>query len=514
MSNTLSPETMARLQQLGWAPPMSPSAPANPMPQAPPGATPPAQAASPPPSRIPQPVTPGARPGVPGYAPPQPSSSPRAQFIASQGSITPPKAHGVFDEGASGGAAPNSTLVPAHALSRVSPGVRSEFDSALAGERQGAEELGRAEVSANEKGADATDAMAVKTANNAAIEQAHNQERHDALNGQAEEYKRLQQEAASGKVDSNAWWGSRSGGQKALALVSIGLGQFGASMKGGNGNNVALQMINDHIAKNIDDQKESLANKHRSADAAGSLYKAKMAQFQDEHAAELATHATMLEQYKLTAQAEAQRAQSPVLAARTKELVAGLSLKQAEIHKDLEVWLQAGKRVSEAEIAKEAQAIGEAEANRGKPITPEEARSLALRFHAAGTGTGGLTGKGAPGAVDAGDVAGTAGKSTSALENPLNLISRQFSSTEAGQAQLANEQQNAPILGYVHKAFGARTPEAQEHIAAPFLRQPGDSQERLEQKHRGLLKMLAAAKKGAYSGDPGDYLDDDVEAEK
>lgn len=503
MANNISPETLAALRARGWIPPGPAQQPANPMP---------------PPSGTPAPAVPlNAQGGAvaPGAPPPPPSPPTLAQRLGPAATspaplIPPPKAQGDFVDpsaaGAGGGAQPKLELPKGHQTdggfaSTVSPGVRKELDEAGAGEALGALRTGEAESRANIRATAAIDAQAAAAQKLAQEQAIGERRRQDALTAQANDYKAMQEEAAKGQIDPDRWMGNHS---KALATVAMALGAFGSGLSRGRNPNWAADMVNQRISADIDAQKENIANKRKNAEASSNLYAMKLRQFGDERQAELATHAQLIEQYKLTAQAEAQRAQSPVMMAKAKQLTAQLDMEQAKLHAQLEKYVPPSGGGNEAELVKRTMELRDKAAANGHELSPQEARQVAIAE---------MTGQDhdAPGYAKApagskaeppdSAVAGTTGKSTA--WNPLRYIP----GTDAANTQLENEQQNAPILGYVHKAFGARTPEAQEHIAAPFLRQPGDSQARLEAKHRGLVKMLAAAKGGQYSGDPNDYLE-------
>jgi hypothetical protein len=91
----------------------------------------------------------------------------------------------------------------------------------------------------------------------------------------------LQKAVQNGQIDPDKYWNSRTSGQKASAIVSVILGGIGGGMSG-TGQNVALQMLNDHVNKDIDSQKVDLGKKE-------TLYSQNLAKYGQERAATAAT---------------------------------------------------------------------------------------------------------------------------------------------------------------------------------------------------------------------------------
>ena len=391
----LSPETMAMLRARGWVPPGPAQMPANPMPQPSPGS-------------VPAPVAPlnadgsayvprGRDPTAdqlaanvasrPPDAPPPAAPLAHAAALHDTAPMRPRKAEGAFDTPAGGAAAPTEqplTIPQGHATgggfrSTVSPGVRKELDEAGGAQAVGALRTGAEESRANDVAAKGLDEQADKLRTLALNTQLAERTRQDALTRQADEYKSMQDEAAKGQVNPERWYGE-GGHSKALATVAMALGAFGSGLSHGRNPNWAADLINHRIEQDIDAQKENIASKHKSVDEAGSLYRMKLQQFGDERSAEMAAHATMLEQYKLTATAEATRAQSPIMVAKAKQLVADLSMEQAKLHAKIEQYVPPSVTggLTEQQIQAEALHILHTGQENGKVIDPELARKTAI----------------------------------------------------------------------------------------------------------------------------------------
>lgn len=379
---------------------------------------------------------------------------------------------------------------PAHATSNVSPGVRGEFDTAMGQEREAALGLGRANAEGQTQQAATLDEMVHNLGAERFAAQERQQRRSAALDTQMADYKRLQDEAASQKINPNQWWGDKSGAEKALGIIGIILGGFG-----GPGNNVALKIMNDQTNASIDAQKHNMATKQHHADAAMNIYSQKMRQFGDEGAADLATRAQMIEQFKLQMQSEAAATGSKVAMAQANQAAGQLSLEQAKIHQQLETWHQTG---TAGGITKEDSARAAEFVKKGYP--PEKALQLAMSLRGVAPSEGlpavaGAGGKPSPEAAAAKQLGNTAvpealglGERIEAGASHLPLIGPAFQDTSGARKELAQDQANIPAYNAAHKG-GARTPEQQEHTYGALMYKNTDSPQRRAQKAR-LRKMV------------------------
>jgi|SRR5882724_852008 len=438
---------------------------------------------------------------------------------ASQGGGAP-RAEGVFDTQPSGGEAekapafalPAQKTTPAHSIGLVSPGIRNEYDTAM--QQRGAvpAQESTAQDTANQRMASLYEQQSAQLGKQMFAENAARQKRTEALDAQMNDYKRLQDEAANQKEDPGRWWGSKNAGEKVLGVIGIILG--GLSQGQGHGN-PALDLMNKSVDNDIAAQKANIVQKGKKSEVAYNIYAQKIKQFGDESAADLAARAQMLEQFKLQAQSEALRSQSPILQARAKDLGAQIQLEQAKLHQGLEHWQQGGtaggitaedqKRAFELYKSGQAvsmpQAIQAALALRGAAPT-QGLPTLVKPGHAGNPAAGDLansnlleSSKNAPEALGVGERI-TAGLSHLPGVGPL------FQGTEGARKELAIKAANTPVLGFAHKELGARTPEAQEHMAEALLIKPSDSEERIKQKYalralvaRGGMSAAEAAKR-------------------
>lgn len=87
--------------------------------------------------------------------------------------------------------------------------------------------------------------------------QAEMEQKRQALDA---EHQQLIQQYQSGKIDPHRVWGDMSTGNKILASVSMVLGGLGSGLSGGP--NVAMEVINKAIDRDIDAQKENMGKTH------------------------------------------------------------------------------------------------------------------------------------------------------------------------------------------------------------------------------------------------------------
>lgn len=422
------------------------------------------------------------------------------------------RAEGVFTNGPGGepGGAPETPqwkmppmkATPGKWGSTVSPGVRGEYDTAMTARAGAPNEEALAQDVANQQMAGVYDQQAEALGKQMFAQDAARRKRTEALDAQMGDYKRLQDEAANQKEDPGRWWGSKSAGEKMLGAIGIILGGLSAGQGKGN---PAMELMNKSIDQDIASQKANMAQKQKGADAALNIYSQKVRQFGDEDAADMATRAQMLEQFKLQTQSEALRSQSPVLQARAKELGAQIQLEQAKLHQGLEAWQKGGVAGG---ITPEDQKRAFELYKSGQAVSMDKAIQAALALRGVATtqglpvldksraaaGKGGTkedlanaelmeSSKNPPKALDTWD------RVTAGLSH-VPGIGRAFQGTEGARKEVAIEAGNTPVLGFAHKGLGARTYEAQLHMAGALLPETGDSQERINQKY--ALRALVA----------------------
>lgn len=131
----------------------------------------------------------------------------------------------------------------------------------------------------------------------------------------------MNKEVREGKIDPDGFFGGDSGTAKRIgAAIAVALGQFAASMTGGQ--NAAMGIINDSIQRNIEAQKKNLAQKGLAADAQRSKLQMLREQGFDENQAEQATFLGGLEASKAKLAATLQASSSDAVRANGAKLMA------------------------------------------------------------------------------------------------------------------------------------------------------------------------------------------------
>lgn len=137
----------------------------------------------------------------------------------------------------------------------------------------------------------------------------------------------LEKALREGKIDPNRYWGDMSTGNKVLASVAIALGGIGQGLMKSD-HNMALDVINNAIARDMDAQKVNL-NK------AENLLRLNYEKTRDMRQAELMTQNNLLSAAKIQVEMAGANSQGPIAEARKTAIIGGLTMKQAEIEKQL-----------------------------------------------------------------------------------------------------------------------------------------------------------------------------------
>lgn len=136
---------------------------------------------------------------------------------------------------------------------------------------------------------------------------------------------------ASAKVDPEAAKGPA--GAQILAAISIGLGQFGASLNGGP--NTALQIVNTNIDRNIRAQEFNINNARQTLNDEKSLYKENLEAFGDRQKAVLATKIQYLDQVKAISDQQYAKAKSTLSEAQKAEFDQKVFAQRSELEMQL-----------------------------------------------------------------------------------------------------------------------------------------------------------------------------------
>ena len=139
-----------------------------------------------------------------------------------------------------------------------------------------------------------------------------------------QEQAQLFKDAATQKIDPNHYWATRSTGDKILATIGLFLGGVGGMGHG----NVALDMINHSVDRDIEAQKANMGQKNN-------LFRMNMEKFHDQQQALLATKAQMLTLTAAKLENAAAIAGTPQAEARKMQLQAQLAQQSTTNHYQL-----------------------------------------------------------------------------------------------------------------------------------------------------------------------------------
>lgn len=199
---------------------------------------------------------------------------------------------------------------------------------------------------------------------NEAARQAKTQQYQSDLDKVTREYSGLE-------VDPNHYFGSMSTGNKIMAGVALAMGAIGAGM-GNTGRNVALDVVEKAIDRDIDAQKANIATKGRAVELKRGAYSDYLQAAGNERAAELAEKNRQLEIFKNRLDAQAQASQSPIIQANAQNTIAQIQQKQAENDAEKHAILQKKADMASSEVAPAKHAGIEP-----KALTGEQAKELA-----------------------------------------------------------------------------------------------------------------------------------------
>lgn len=152
----------------------------------------------------------------------------------------------------------------------------------------------------------------------------------------------LAEEIASGKVDPDRYWSSKSTGRKVGISLGILLSGIGAGLQGGNAQNLALQIIDKDIDRDIDAQKTELGKKQN-------LLSENYRMLGDMRAATEATRMQMTSVLQGKIAKITAKTNDPIIKARGEQMIAQLQLQTAPLAQKV------GASQAEATIMKEAQ---------------------------------------------------------------------------------------------------------------------------------------------------------------
>lgn len=157
-----------------------------------------------------------------------------------------------------------------------------------------------------------------------------------------EQFKKAQaaiDDAANQKVDSNRVWSNMGTAGKIGAAIAIGLSAVGQAYQGAAGvsaPNLALQVIEGAINRDIEEQKANIIIKRENAQSQGSLLNTMRGQLGDLQQAQLASEATMYRMAGLQVQRIAAQSKDKAAQAAGQELFGKINERELQLRSQLQ----------------------------------------------------------------------------------------------------------------------------------------------------------------------------------
>lgn len=137
------------------------------------------------------------------------------------------------------------------------------------------------------------------------------------------------QDFRSKKIDPEAYWKEKGTGAKITSAIAVALGQLGAGLLGSQ-HNAALDIINDAVNKNIDAQKEEIANARENVNLEHNLYAQLRQKGLDDREADSAARQLYLEGAQRQLETVAAKYKSDVIKNNAAQLSAQLDQRKAD----------------------------------------------------------------------------------------------------------------------------------------------------------------------------------------
>lgn len=231
-----------------------------------------------------------------------------------------------------------STIIPGHEVRKVSPTTEAYLREGAAEKREAIGEKTQAELNA----------IAQQAANQQRLAEAHRQlsEGYEArergrqaiIDQHLEDQANLADDIRNFKVDPSKAFGDGvlGGFRRIAAIISVSLGGYAAGLRGGP--NLGAQMVDSMIDKEIDAQKTELEKRKGLLSESRSLLAQKMQQFGDMRIAEAAAKADALEAVKAQIEASMANANSDIVKANGKLLLAQADDELGRLNNEIMGW--------------------------------------------------------------------------------------------------------------------------------------------------------------------------------
>jgi hypothetical protein len=278
-------------------------------------------------------------------------------------------------------------FVPGHTSPIASQAQIGATMGALGAQEQAAKDLSAAQAHANETKAQEEAGLAGTREGLRMQAEAREADRQRVLQQHLDTQTQMMNDIRSTKIDPDQYFGEGWGGafKRLGAVIAMGMGGFAAGLRGGP--NMAAEIIEKGIDRNIDAQVKNLQKKQGVLAEQRGIFGQKLQQFGDERAAELSMRSDALAAAEALAQSHITDAQTDEQRAQGSAIVAQLQEKRADVDRQLNQWqpptVAGGVSIKQQlDLLKEVQGLEKGQADIGK--TRAEAQKLAAQTQGGG----------------------------------------------------------------------------------------------------------------------------------
>jgi hypothetical protein len=230
------------------------------------------------------------------------------------------------------------TMIPGHEVRRASPEVERLKNESLSTEELASKQLTEANISAivAQKQADLQRADIIQKLNDQTKQR--ESARQAILDQHIADQRKMSDDIQNTRIDPTRAFGTGASGvmSRIFSVLSMAMGGWVAGAKGGP--NMAAEMIDKWIDRDIDLQVKDLQKKQGMLQESKNLYAQKLQQFGDQRAAEAATKSDMLNATEAIAQSQLADSKSDVERAKGTATIAAIRDKQADTRNAILGW--------------------------------------------------------------------------------------------------------------------------------------------------------------------------------
>jgi hypothetical protein len=335
----------------------------------------------------------------------------------------------------------------------------------------------------------------------------------------------LMKDAASDREDPMKWFHDQPTGSKLLTTLGLMVAGFGHGWSGRGSS--PMDIINSQIRASVESQRAAHQQKREGIQDVRSKFGELKESFGDESkamlASEMAQRQALIGNLQQTAADVTAPAANRLRAAQIQQALAAdneKTLRELDHDQATSIEQMGSRHYQQAALGGQAPVGVEVKLANGRTATVsvatakelgllpqgqlEQRKTVAetVKLEAdAAKAAGAAKSPLGPG-VDAAIKAGQDLPSDAFLHAPVSYFAELLQGTDASATELRRESINRTMMGVMHKAYGARTPEAQKELAGAYMIDKGDRPERISQKIENFRQFVAG--QPAYEPAPGE----------